>query len=260
MRYLLVNPTRNITHQKTVKNITITTALVFIICIISTDIYAEEKYVYAQIEGTPDQRIGVEVLKIAYQRLDLGVEFIFFPAKRALNRSSSGLVDGEVHRIWKIGEDYPTLLRVPTPINVLETTAFTHVDNHFLTRSCDDLKAYSIVRVRGVRHSELCSAGFKDVTELFDSSKLIRFLALKRTDIGIDARINGLIYAKRLKLSHLVKAIPTPLKTLLLYHYVHEKNKHLIPLLDTEFKKMVKSGEMKLIRENKIAQILSEIE
>ena len=129
-----------------------------------------------------------------------------------------------------------------------------------MTKSCEDLKAYSIARVSGVRHSELCSAGFKNVTELFDSNKLIRFLALKRSDIGIDARINGLIYAKRLKLSHRVKAIPTPLKTRLLYHYVHEKNKHLIPLLDTVFKKMVKSGEMKLIRENKIAQILSEIE
>ena len=188
------------------------------------------------------------------------MEFVFFPAKRALAQSSKGLVDGEVHRIWKIGEDYPTLLRVPTAINVLETTAFMHIDNHFMAQSCDDLKAYSIVRVRGVRHSELCSAGIKDVIELPESANLVRFLALKRSDIGLDARINGLIYTKRLKLSHLVKANPTPLKTLPLYHYVHEKNKHLIPLLDTEFQKMVKSGEMKLIRENKIAQILSEIE
>ncbi len=61
--------------------------------------------------------IGAEILKVAYGKIGIPIEMAVMPGKRALKESSKVKADGEVHRIFKIGEVYPTLIRVPTPIN-----------------------------------------------------------------------------------------------------------------------------------------------
>lgn len=60
----------------------------------------------ARLENIPDQFVGGEILKAVYQRLDIAVEFVDLPAKRALIESSQGRVDGEVQRILAVQSEF----------------------------------------------------------------------------------------------------------------------------------------------------------
>ena len=117
---------------------------------------AQSILIFAQIQNTPDQMVGAEILKVIYSKIGITIKMVDMPGKRALNESSKGNVDGEVHRIFKIGEDYPTLLRVPTPINYIEPSVFSSKHDFKIT-DCSSLKNHTIGIVRGVRHAELCT-------------------------------------------------------------------------------------------------------
>src|SRR5207244_8498992 len=53
----------------------------------------------ARITDIPDQYVGGEILRAVYGRLNITVAFEDVPGKRALALSSTGELDGEVHRI-----------------------------------------------------------------------------------------------------------------------------------------------------------------
>jgi ABC-type amino acid transport substrate-binding protein len=171
--------------------------------------------------------------------------------------STSGKVDGEVHRIWEIGDKYPTLRRVPTPINFIETVGFVRKDSNFEIEKCEDLKPYRVAIVRGIKHTEICSEGVKTLSVSNDGESMMRFLEMGRADIVLDAGFNGLIQLKKSGLESSIKPLPKALGKSLLYAYVHEKHIGLIPKLDSELQKMVKSGEMSAIREKVMQEVLA---
>ncbi len=230
--------------------------IILSLLVLSVSAFAQQKMVYAQITGIPDQIIGAEVLTIAYKRMNIAVEFEFFSGKRALMESSKGNIDGEVNRIWEIGEAYPTLMRVPTAINVLETIGFQKKSDHYQVTKCADLNNLEVGVVLGIKHAEICAKDVKSIQHTNDSEFLMRMLALGRVEVGVEARLNGLVQIKKLKLGAKIGPLPTPLKKRLLYNYVHKKHVALIPKLDKILKDMKKNGEIVAIRERVIKRIL----
>ena len=218
---------------------------------------SQQAFVFTQIVNTPDQLVGVEILKVAFERLETPVTFKLFSGARALEMSSRGEADGEVHRIWEIGERYPTLRRVPTPINFIETVGFARKGSSLEIERCEDLKQYRVAIVRGIKHTEVCSEGAKTLNISPDGESMMKFLEKGRADIALDARINGLIQLKKSGLEASIGRLPKALGKLLLYAYVHERHSALIPKLDNEFQKMVKSGEMSAIREKVVKEVLA---
>jgi uncharacterized membrane protein len=67
---------------------------------------------FARVEDIPDQLVGSLILEVVYRRLDIAVEFVDMPAKRALVESSEGRVDREVQRLLDVGREYPSLIAV----------------------------------------------------------------------------------------------------------------------------------------------------
>jgi polar amino acid transport system substrate-binding protein len=226
---------------------------IFLILFCSTS-YAREPLRFSMIVNTPDQVIGARILEIAYSYLDIPVEFVEMPGRRALRESSEGKIDGEVHRILKIGEDHPTLIRVPTPINYIEPTVFSKNQN-FLVTGCQDLKDHKIGIVRGVRHAEVCTQGMEHVQIVGNSSLLMQILHRDRVDFVITARINGLLQLKNLSLDSIYPLSP-PLRRELVYHYLHEKHKALVPRIDSVFKRMKQGGELEGLREKFLKELL----
>jgi hypothetical protein len=161
--------------------------------------------------------IGAVIVKAAYKNLGIPVKFEFLPGKRALAESSEGRADGEVHRIVEIGDDYPTLLWVPTPINYIEPSVFSKT-LEFEVTDCSALQRYQIGIVRGVKHSQLCTQGMENVIAGDDLTGVMRMLDAERIDLVITARINGLLMAKELKLAA-IKALSPPLSRFWVYHY-----------------------------------------
>lgn len=120
---------------------------------------------------------------------------------------------------------------------------------------CDGLGGFRIGIVRGVRHAEECTREMKKVQAVSNSSILMQILDKSRVDIAITARLNGLIQLKRLNLNSIYPLSP-PLSKKLVYHYLHEKHKDLVPKIDTIFKEMQESGELERLRDKYIKELL----
>jgi ABC-type amino acid transport substrate-binding protein len=76
-----------------------------------------------------------------------------------------------------------------------------------------------------------------------------------RIDLLITARINGLLMTKDLGLGT-IKPLSPPLSRLWVYHYLHERHKDLVPIIDAVFKAMQESGELEALREQATQQLL----
>jgi ABC-type amino acid transport substrate-binding protein len=218
--------------------------------------YSQEPLRFARITNTPDQMIGAEILKLAYKRLGIPIIIVEMPGKRALVESSEGRIDGEVHRISRIGKDYPTLIRVPTPINYIEPTAFSK-KLKFTIGGCADLKEHRIGIVRGVKHAEDCTQGMKNVHIVNNSRLLMQILHKNRVDIVITARINGLLQIKKLNLDS-INALYPPLSRKPVYHYLHKKHEALVPQINRIFKEMQEDGTLERLRERFIGELLEQ--
>ncbi len=219
---------------------------------------AEPELIFAQIKDTPDQVVGAEILKVVYSKIGLSIRMVDFPGKRALMESSEGRVDGEVHRIFEIGEAYPALIRVPTPINYIEPSIFSRNHNFSIT-NCAALKDYTIGIVRGVKHAEICTGGMKHV-QVFDySTEMIEVIDAGRIDIGITAKINGLWLSKKMDMKS-VNLLSPPLSRNMVYHYLHRKHKELVFKIDKILVEMKESGELEILRKKAINKLLKDLE
>jgi len=218
--------------------------------------YSQQPLIFAQINDTPDQVIGAEILKVAYQRLGIPMDILSMPGKRALIESSKGRLAGEVHRIYRVGEDYPTLVRVPTSINYIEPSVFSN-NKVFSVTGCKALKAYIIGRTRGVRHAEVCTQGMAHIKVYNDSRVLMENLKLNRVELAITAKINGIIQLTKLG-QHSITVLTPPLKKMPVYHYLHEQHKALVPKIDKIFRFMHEAGELESIRSRVIQEMLKQ--
>ena len=63
-----------------------------------------KKIVLSRLANVPDQLVGGEILKAAYAKLGITVEFLDVEAKRALALSSAGDVDGEIQRVAAVAQ------------------------------------------------------------------------------------------------------------------------------------------------------------
>ncbi len=205
------------------------------------------KYHFVSIKGLSEQIVGQRLLTEIYKRAGIPMDIEPMTGSRALEEASSGRKDGETLRIFALGEKFPSLIRVPTPISDLTTQAFGIDKPYVDIKTADDLKKYSITIVRGVRHTLNITQGLKNVHVLPSSNLFVEFLSRGRSDVGLTGRLNGLSLIKASGLNN-VDMIGRPLKVLPLYHYIHEDHKKLVPRIDAIIKKMVQSGEMATLR------------
>ena len=218
---------------------------------------ADPLFIFAQIRDTPDQIIGAKILKAIYGKMDIEIKMLDMPGKRALKESSEGRVDGEVHRIFQVGKDYPTLIRVPTPINYIEPAVFSKKYD-FKVTGCSGLKNYTIGIVRGVRHAELCSTGMNKVQVIDHSIKMMQLLQAGRIDVALTAKINGLVLIKNMGVKS-IHVLSPPLSRMLVYHYVHVSHKDWVPKIDKIIIKMQDSGELESLRQEAIKTLLKNV-
>ena len=209
---------------------------------------AQPKLVLARIEGAPDQFFGGEILKKAYGHMGITVEIRDMPGKRALKESSAGRIDGEVQRVFAIGEYYPSLLRVATPIGYIEPSVFSNKFN-FQVTDCNALKNYSIGVVRGITYAKKCTSGMPDVHVFNSPRKLLQLLNAGRLDIAIMSKKNGLWFKKQLGMTSIHLLSPS-LKRLPLYHYLNKKNEKFVIKIDKVLQEMQSTGELQRIQDS----------
>lgn len=209
---------------------------------------AQDRLYIARISDIPDQYIGGEILKVVYSRLGIAIELVDEPAQRALEDSSTGKLDGEVHRNISVQNQYPSLLIVHPAINYIEPSVFA--------TTCDmkpagwaSLFPYSLGIVRGVGSSEDGTRGMPYVTSVNNLEQLFRMLDKDRLDLVVCDSFSGLLTVRQLGLEAHVRLLTPPLQRIEIYHYLHESHKELIPRLESVIRAMQESGELERLRD-----------
>jgi len=227
-----------------------TASLYFLFCGFS---YAES-LVFAK-SGPLDYSADISetILKEAYGRLNFHISTEVLPSERALVNANSGLLDGDIHRIIGLENLYPNLIRVPVPINAIEGMVFSKTKGIKID-SWDDLKYFSIGLRIGAKFAEAGSQGM-NVSPVITNDQVFKMLDKGRTEVVVSTRIEGLLTTKRLGLAKIYPIEPA-IVILKLYHYVHKKNKAIIPELTRILKIMEKEGRILEIKKTAIVELL----
>ena len=210
----------------------------------------------ARVENIPDQLVGSAILELVYRRLDMAVDFVDMPAKRALVESSQGRVDGEVQRILDVGREYPSLLAVPPSINFIEPVAFVkRLD--FRVEGWSSLAPYSIGIVRGVGSSERGTHGMPRVEAVTSMDQLMEILASDRIEVAVSDEFSGLLVIRRRHLDKAIRPLFPVLQHIPLYHFLHERHADLVPRAGKVLQDMAASGELERLREAFTAHMIN---
>lgn len=207
------------------------------------NVHSDEVLVFSEGKNSPIADTSKNVLIEAYGKIGVDVVFQSFPNRRSLLSSSSGLVDGEVHRIKGIDniEAYSHLVMVPIPINRLDVIVLSW-DNNIAVQKIDELSEYSVGIRRGIIYAEQMTNGM-DVMKHDKFEQLLRALAFKRTDVALTSYFESLYYLADLYNNKIYLSSPT-LATLDLYHYLHVKHLDKVERLTHVLKEMAEKGRI----------------
>jgi polar amino acid transport system substrate-binding protein len=207
-----------------------------------------ETLLLARIPGFPDQQVGGDILRTAYATMGIEVRFADLPAKRALLESSSGHLDGEVHRVAQVAIDHPSLIRIDPPVNFIEPSAFILSLAEFAPQGWDSIRSHRIGIVRGVGSSEAGTRGMADVQAVTDQAQLFQMLQAGRFEIAVTDRFSGQVEVRRQRLADRIRVLTPPLQRIPIHHYLHRKHEQLAPRIAALLQVMEEAGDLANLR------------
>ncbi|KLN58915.1 hypothetical protein WH96_20395 [Kiloniella spongiae] len=216
---------------------------------------AQEPLVFTGIEKSSYATISKRVMVEAYKRLDINVKFSDLPAARSLAVANSGRVDGELYRIKNIHLKYKNLIMLPVPIGIMEGVGIT-INPNISLQEWKSLVPYRVCIRNGVKFAESGTKGMKiDVSNT--NEHLFYNLGLNRCDVIILARLTSIKLAQDFEKEMKMPVYYHVIQTYPLFHYLHKKNKHLVPKLVDVLEEMQVDGTIASIRESYIEEISS---
>ena len=202
--------------------------------------------VIATVGNSADVPAGKAVIREAYSRIGVEVEFRSYSAAKAIATSNSGVVTAELQRIDGISQDYENLVQVPIPINIIQGAAFS-IKYRFPISGWHSLRPYRIGIVRGIVFAERPTMGM-NVSMANGYEELILMLENDEVDVGVMPRIQGLEAIHSAGITEIIE-MDGVLETLFLYHYVHNSRFDLVEKLTPVLKQMLLNGETKRIHD-----------
>ena len=223
----------------------------FLLIFCSVELNARTLY-FSALEGTVNTDICELVLKEAYSRLGIKISVRRYPADRSLRYSNRGDTDGELFRIDNIDFKYQNLVKVSVPVNQMEAIAYSKRDD-IKTSGWSSLLPYKVGIRRGIKFSEYGTKLMKPyIVNL--NQQLISILLKDKVDIIVLTRGNGIEMIKKFNVPE-IKAIEPPIEKYNLYHYLHKKNKYLVPDLERILGEMREEGFIRNLRKEVLNKI-----
>jgi len=219
---------------------------------------AAPEYNFVRIQGLAEQAVGERLLMEVYDRAGIEISITPMPGSRALQEAASGRMDGETLRVFALGENEPRLIRVPTPLSDLQTSVFVPKSSRIQINDASELNDHTSVVVIGVLHTKAITAGVRNVTEVPDPATMFRMVQSGRVEMALTSALDGQAKLAEEGITDLV-ALEPALKTLELYHYVHEDHADLVPIIDAVVQEMKASGELQELRAQFEADLLAEL-
>jgi len=206
--------------------------------------------------GNPVQIISGNILKIAYDKANIDMHALYVQLDKSLDMSNSGDSDGELARIKKISTIYPNLVIVP--VNLLDVNAFAFaLDESIHINKWSDLENYDFTIIKGAKFIERATKKMnKQVVLSFIDA--FENLLKNKTKIVVLPQLAGLTCIYNNNLNN-IKIVSLKLQTLKLYHFVHKKNIHLIPIITPILQSMKNSGELEYWKKAYLKSITEEL-
>lgn len=226
----------------------------FLLLLALTQISYAQQYHFAAISNLYEQEVGEIILTDVYRRAGLEMKVTRMPGQRAIREATSGRVDGEIMRIWSYGIEHPELVRVPTSYYFLETMAFFKEGSGVEVNSVEDLADYSVLKVRGVKHTNAITKGLTKVYNYDNTKAMLNALDKDRTNVAVTHRGDGLFAIQKHGLTN-INSSEYPMFSFPLYHYVYKEKRHLVDKIDRIILAMKASGELDVLIRNAEKQV-----
>ncbi len=203
--------------------------------------------------GSVDTVIAEVVLREAYRRIGYRLEVTRYPAERAIRLANQGRFDGEVQRIDGVADSYPNLVQLYPAINHIEGGVFTARDD-LVIESWEDMRPYRCGIIRGIKFAERSTEGM-DRYIVGGYNRLFTMLTHERFDLAVSPFVSAAYNLKRGGFDNIKPAGPA-LERFELYHYLHRSRSELAPTIEAELSRMHESGELKVIRDKVVREIM----
>lgn len=141
------------------------------------------------------------------------------------------------------------------PVTLFKGVVFTKKIERNI-RSWEDLKGLSIGIVGGIRYSDIGTKGLDRVIAK-DMVQLFILLAKERIDVAVAVLDAGKIEINRHHKEAKLHVIGQPLLVAPLFHFVHKKNRDLVPELESVLTEMEENGETSKICEQTMNKALA---
>jgi hypothetical protein len=194
-------------------------------------------------------RLAELIYSEAFRRLGYGFELHGFPFERSLLEAESGRVDGEVGRIQfdeALAAQYPTLIRVPEPVNQGVFAAYT-LDSSLHLAGWADLGASKLMvgHPRGYKLTEKRLGAYVDKTRMLEFTHIgqgLKMLQRHHIDLLVanQSTVDDVLATAEFKEAGIVMA--GILEVVQLYPYLHQRHRALAPQLAAVLKAMKNDG------------------
>lgn len=182
------------------------------------------------------------IVRDAYVAIGRVPHFVFSPPRRSLMLAGTGMLDAELFRAPDVEQLYPDLVRVDFPLYRVQVIAYTH-DATAPIYGCPDLRNYRVGVIRGIVLMENCAEGAQQVARAPDTARLAQMLRNRRVDVILVERAMGELQIAPVVGMEIV-ALPQPLLTVPVHHYVHRKQAHLAAPLAEALRDLHRNGEI----------------
>lgn len=171
---------------------------------------------------------------------------------RSIQMAGSGQDDGEALRIEGQERNYPDLIRVPERILFNDFVAYTLPDGPTIT-TWQDMEGHSVGHIIGWWVFKRNLTAVKDVTEVKAPDQLFSLLKVKRLDVTLYERWQGLWVARSVGVS--VRVQEPPLAQQEMFMYLHRKHADLVPQAAQALADMKRDGTYQQIFERALAPL-----
>lgn len=190
--------------------------------------------------STPDQKGMLDrMLKEAFARIGVQVEFVTLPSERSLALADAGELDGDNNRVAGLQHRYANLVQVPESNMSYEFMAFA-TQPGVRVNGWRDLDRFRVAHVIGWKIFE-DNVSAPQVTRVGTARQLFSFLDAGRADVVLFDRIGGRHFLKTLGVSK-GYAVEPPLARRDMYLYLNARHAALIPALTRTLQAMKADG------------------
>lgn len=213
--------------------------------LISIDVRAEQRVLFissafrAPYIDPPHNGSVWSLLKKVGSEVDIEFNFVDVPAARSLLLANTGQIDGDVIRRYEIGDYFPELIRVPTPVVEIAISVYSWDPGKTINSFYDFRKVDTgIVATQiGRKYIERNLSSIRNSMFVSDVEDIFSLLALKRINFVVIDRPTAIDVMGNRYGDTLFEVSSKPLSNVKYYLYLHKKHADIVDIINHELEK-----------------------